>query len=229
MAVITNSLNTLSAAAIAERIPSCTFSSIIYTKVGKEVGRKPNKVTVGNDRVQQVFLLGFSYPNLCQRSLEVLAGLDLDAVLADWGGTYGGHPIDKAVLAQAVAEVGNSLALSRDGLNESTTDDSYEPLVVDGEPVRGGRVYVGNDPDKVGVLYVQGLLISSKVLVAGNPKPAHTYREPLTAAKEGVRRLLPVNRYVSYRLTKAQDYFIKVGGTAIVEHADEAFPVAGII
>jgi hypothetical protein len=217
MALVTNTRNTLTAAALAEAMPSCTFSSVVYRKVGKTQGRGAEKKVVGNDLVKQVFLLGFRYDNLCQRSMDLLATIDPDALLAEWGGTVGGHSIDRATLDAALAEVRESLTLSRDGENTSTTDDVFESFMVDGEPVRGARVYVGGAASPVGTLYIQGLLISSTVLEKGGiPKP-HVYREARTAAKDAIRRLLPVGRYVSYRLTPEQAYILKVGGQAVTD------------
>jgi hypothetical protein len=217
MAFVSNTNNSMSAAALAAAMPACTFSSIIYRKVGKEQGRGAAKQVVGNDLVKQVFLLGFRYDNLCQRSLDVLATIDLTALLAEWGGTVGGHPIDLAGLEQARLEVEESLRLSRDGENDSTTDDVFEPFIVDGETVRGGRVYVGGTASPVGTLYIQGLLISSTTLEAGNPAKPRAYREARTAAKDALRRLLPVGKYVSYRLTPEQEYILKVGGQAVTD------------
>ena len=220
MALVTNTTNTMSAAALAAAMPACTFSSIEYTKVGKEQGRGAAKQVVGNDLVKQVFLLGFKYQNLCQRSLTLLDTLDPEALLAEWNNTVGGLPIDRATLDLAISEVRESLTLSRDGENESSTDDVFEPYIVNGEAVRGGRVYVGGTASPVGTLYLQGLLISSTVLERGNEAKPRAYREARTAAKDALRRILPIGKYVSYRLTPEQKYDLKVGGQAVTNHTE---------
>lgn len=218
----TNSNIILPAAALASRMgQGCTFSSIIYRKVGKEVGPKGAKVRVGNDLMKYLFISGFRYDTLCQRSLDRLALLDADALLAEWGGTVGGHAIDRAGIVAAMDEVRDSLTLSRDGKNESTTDDVFEPLIVDGITVRGGRVYTGGKASPVGTLYVQGLVVNSTVLEAGNPVPPHKYREARTAAKDTIRGMLPSAKYASYRLEPGGEWFLKVGGSAVAECGDQ--------
>ena len=109
---------------------------------------------------------------------------------------------------------------------------------MDGEKVRGGRVYVGNpsgdDAALPGTIYLQGIIISSKVLVpaANGPVPA-SKSGPVSVAKKALRKLLSVSRYVSYALEPGQDFYVAAGGAAVAA-ADkdgltvDAAKVAGI-
>lgn len=218
----TNSNLTLPAAALAFRASSCTFSSITNRKVGKEIGKAGAKKVVGNDLVRQTILLGFKYDRLCQRSITALSEMDAEMIVTSWQGEVAGMPFTVGDFEQAVEEVRQSLTLSRDGENIATTDDAFEPLVVDGERVRGGRVYVGdNEKIKKGTLYLQGLLIHTEVLEKGEAPPPHKYREVRTALKDKIRRELPIGRYMSARLEPGGEWFLKVGSSAVLECGDK--------
>jgi len=106
-----------------------------------------------------------------------------------------------------------------DGTNESTTDHVFEPLVMDGQTVRGARVYVGNpngeNASEPGTIYLQGLVIGEKVLeVAANGPAPESKSAPESVAKSVLRRRLPVSRYVSYRLTPGGDWLLNAGSAA---------------
>ena len=125
-----------------------------------------------------------------------------------------------------------------DGKTNPTNAHVYEPLVVDGEKVRGGRVYKGNpngdDAALPGTVYIQGLAISSKVLVPAENGPVPASKSgPVSVAKKALRRLLSVSRYVSYALEPGSDFYLAAGGAAVAA-ADkngltvDAAKVAGI-
>ncbi len=120
----------------------------------------------------------------------------------------------------------------------STTAHVYEPMVVDGKPVRGARVYIctgqancrcrncTGDPKAPlpGTISLQALSIWTKVLTPApnGPKPASKSGAKIVA-KGLIRRTLPVRRYVSYRLEPGTDFMLKVGGTARTEATTAGF------
>jgi len=77
-----------------------------------------------------------------------------------------------------------------------------------------------------GTVYLQGLRIRSKVVTAATngpvPKPNS---KPKTLAKNALRGLLPVSRYVSYALEPGQDFILKVGGTARLSADGQGYEV----
>jgi hypothetical protein len=90
-------------------------------------------------------------------------------------------------------------------------------------------VYVGHADETLnvspkGTIYLQGLIISSKVLEADPNGPVPGSKSaPLTVAKEIIRRMLPISRYVSYRLTPDSGFLLRAGGAAAAA-ADGVYP-----
>ncbi len=216
-----------------------TFTGIVTTKKGVERGPKGSKVRYGDDTVHACIFTGFKYVPLCQRSLDALTDIsDADVLAAinakgakGWSGRGKSAVQVEVTLADVAAarvELVDSLTKSVNGTNSSTTDDVFEPLVVDGKLVRGCRVYKGQTdaavkagvkaPATEGTIYVQGLQISSTVLTpaANGPKPK-SKSAARSVAKGFLRRLLPISRYVSYRLQPGADFILRAGGTAAVE------------
>lgn len=127
-------------------------------------------------------------------------------------------PVTRAHFDEAREALLDSLRSSEAGTNTSTTDDVYEPLVVNGETVRGARVYVGNpngeDAADPGTIYLSGLMIGRKVLdpAPNGPKPA-SKSAPVSVAKSALRKTLPIGRYVSFKLSPG-DWVVNVGSAA---------------
>ena len=231
MTVTTNSLSPVLAANLASARKG-TFTSLIIRKEGEERGTAPNKLTYGDDMVHVVIISGFRYENLVAKSRDRLAGMtdaDIDALVArnytGWQGR-GAKATEVAVTRAdfdaARTELLDSFDKTLAGVNESTTDHVYEPLTVNGEVVRGSRVYVGNpDPTQnaatPGTVYLQGLKIGEKVLDAApnGPVPA-SQSAAKTVAKGVLRSRLPVSRYVSYKLDASTPgaWLLSVGGAA---------------
>lgn len=217
-----------------------TFTGLITTKRGVTRGPKGAKVTYGDDEVHTVIYTGFKYDNLVRRSLEALQAmtdLDFARFAAESNGTF-----TVADVALALSELVASFERTLNPAEESTatTKHVYEPLVVDGEVVRGGRVYrcTGTkgchcrecSGDKRapldGTIYLQGLRIWSKVLTpAPNGPVPKPNSKPKTLAKNALRRGLPVSRYVSYRLEPGTPFMLRAGGTAAIEAKAEGFVV----
>lgn len=220
-----------------------TFTGLVTTKKGETRGRGAAKLLYGDDTVHAVIVAGFSYPRLVQRSLAALLATDLGTVLtaATVKGVMGyegrganavARPLVLADLEAARDEMVASFEATLAGTNEATTDHVYEPLLVDGETVKGARVYkcVAGNPDHEckcractgddstplpGTIYLQGLQIGSRVLAAApnGPVPA-SQSAPKTVAKDLLRKGLPVGRYVSYALEPGTNFILAAGGAA---------------
>ena len=225
----TNSISPVLAANLAAAKKG-TFTSLIVRKEGEERGAQGSKVTYGDDLVQVVIITGFRYENLVARSRDMLANMsdaDIDALVArgytGWQGRGAKAvqvPVTRADFDAARDELLTSFDKTLAGTNESTTDHVYEPLLVNGEVVRGSRVYVGNpngqDAATPGTVYLQGLKIGERVLDAApnGPVPA-SQSNPKTVAKGVLRSRLPVARYVSYKLDAAGGWLLSAGGAAV--------------
>jgi hypothetical protein len=229
-------------AALAQHLADAkvgSFVGLIITKQGVTRGRGAAKMVYGDDTVHTVIVTGFRYDRLVERSLLKLVGMNPADVVAAGLKDGDGNPITMADVHTAMADLAASLQGTRDGTNTSTTDHVYDPLVVDGQAVRGCRVYkcVAADPaheckcrdctgdpkaPKAGTIYLQGLAVGSKVIVpaANGPAPASKSRADVVA-KDWLRARLPVGRYVSYRLEAGTDFVLCAGGVAAMR-SDEA-------
>ena len=134
--------------------------------------------------------------------------------------------VTRADVDEAYTVLLSDLQRTLDGETNPTNAHVYEPLVVDGEKVRGGRVYTGNpngeDAALPGTIYLQGLIISSRVIEAAVNGPVPVSKSaPVSVAKKALRRLLPISRYVSYALEPGTEYVLAAGAVAVAA-ADEA-------
>jgi len=256
----TNSNSAILALGLVSQRPSASFTSVILRKQGEERGPKGAKVRYGDDMVHVVVVTGFSYENLVRRSLDMLPEVraQVAQITADLAGAEAWEgrgkkavkvPVSEADVVAALDDLEASFTKSLDpsAESESTTKHVYEPLVVDGEAVRGSRVY-RCVADKVasgevkechcrecsgdskapldGTVYLQGLQIGSKVLEAAPNGPVPASKSgPVVVAKNAIRRKLPVSRYVSYRLHG--DFILKVGGTAAMRVDQDGIHLTG--
>lgn len=133
-----------------------------------------------------------------------------------------------ADVQEALDRLQASWTLSRDGQNVSTNDHVFEPLVVNGETVRGCRVYCGQTdeakaagipaPASVGTIYLHGLQISRTVVEAAPNGPAPESKSgPRVVAESFITGKTPMANYRSYRLEPGTDFILRAGGTAMVE------------
>jgi len=228
-----NASNAALATDLASMTGRATFMSVIMRLVGAEYlapGEKRGglKIRQGDALVRDTFVTGVSYTAFKARELATLDGIteaDLDVFVAEGLQGYDGRGASANLVAltrtdyvDALAEMKESATLSRDGLNSATHDHVFEPLMVDGKRVRGGRVYVGNPngPDAAtpGTVYLHGLRVGRTVV----EQPTHGWRTSRTgvkaAAKARIGRLLP--RYVSYRLQEGGEWVLNVGAGAAV-------------
>jgi hypothetical protein len=219
-----------------------TFTGLVIRKEGVTRGRGPAKLTYGDDLVHVVIVSGFRYERLVTRSLAKLNALVVDDIVAEFserGVKDGeGNLVGKTEIEKAVADLRDSFTSTLAGTNESTTDHVFDPLVVEGETVRGARVYkcvagtehpchcrnCTGDPKAPlpGQINLSGLKIGEVVLEAAKngPVPPSKSRGDVVA-KNILRSRLPVGRYVSYRLEPGDDYILRAGGTAALA-ADSA-------
>ena len=240
-AVSSNALSLANAAALANANKG-TFTSLLTTKQGSKVGGvvygDDTVLTVivtgfRYDRLVQRSLdkvAGMTDADLA-RLIDGKSGMD----------GRGKSATERAVtLADAQAardELIASFMETLNGTNEATTDHVYEPLTVTdengaSETVRGARVYkcVAGTAHKCrcractgdarapidGQINLSGLSIGSKVLTpaANGPAPA-TKSGVKTVAKDAIRAILPVARFVSYRLDPNAGWILKAGGAAV--------------
>jgi hypothetical protein len=217
-----------------------TFSGLVIRKKGKTKGGK----LYGDDLVHVTLYTGFRYESLVRRSLELLPepGTDEFDDMCDRVVGYAkrrgvadkdGNPLDYSDVARAIEDLRASFQRTLDGTSTATTDHVFEPLVVDGETVRGARVYrcvagsgrkchcrecSGNKrAPKDGQINLSGLKVGQKVLEASaNGHAPHPASRADVIAKRLVRGRLPISRYVSYVLEEGGDYVLRAGGAAAV-------------
>ena len=219
-----------------------TFTGLITRKKGEVKGG----VQYGDDLVHAVIFTGFRYTRLVERSLEGLATISNAGIVAK-AASKGltdktGRAIVEADVEIARIELEASFQATLAGVNAATTDHVYDPLTVDGETVRGGRVYhcvkeqgitchcrecTGDKKAPLhGTIYLQGLRVYSKVLEAAPNGPVPPAKSAAkTVAKDLLRGALPISKYVSYALEPGTDFLLKVGGSAAVEAVGNGFVV----
>lgn len=224
-----------------------TFTGLITRKVGVVRGRGENRKRFGDDQVHVTMVTGFRYENLVARSLKQLDQMDLDLELTNSisQGIVDGHgnPLTKEDFQAAFEELKTSFQTTLDPAKESTstTKGVFDPLVIDGETVRGSRVYrcTGTkncgcrncNPDNPkaplpGTIYLQGLKIHQTILEKAPNGPAPMAKSKAkTVAKNFLKNQLPVSRYVSYRLEPGTDFILRAGGTAETEAVNNGFVV----
>jgi hypothetical protein len=229
-AVITNAMSPLTAAEMAAARRG-TFTGLIVPKVGRVVGG----VRYNNDVVHVNLITGIVLSRLYQRSLDMLDSLNPTAIVLELdrlGRTAGnGDPIRLTDVCKAIADLRASFERSLAGTNKSTNAHVFEPLVVDGQVVRGAKVYrcvagtgrkchcracTGNPKAPVhGQINISGLILGETVVIpAPNGRaPARRSRADVVA-KNFIRRKLPVGRYVTYRLDPSDFYCLRAGGAA---------------
>lgn len=235
--------------AVAEILASAnvgTFTGLIVTKQGVTRGKGADKKAYGDDTVHTVIFTGFKYERLVQRSLDMLPSITTEDVIATCAAH--GDVVTEADVEAARVELTESYGKTLAGTNESTTDAVFEPLTVDGEIVRGARVYkcVAGTADDAGeprvckcrdctgdakaplkgTVYLQGLRVHTTVITPAKNGPApEPNSAPKTIAKNEITRRLPVSKYVSYRLEKGADWVLRAGGAAVIEATKHGFVV----
>ena len=211
-----------------------TLVSVVVKKKGVERGTAPNKVIYGDDTVHALIWSGFTYKALVERSYKKLhqewdKGNLFHTLLEQV--TAAGYPeVTLSDVASAVQEVDESFkkVLAEplddmdlpDGSGEETKAPIWEPLTIDGQTVRGAKVYIGegnsSDPRAPvkGSVYIDGVKLGERVQVAAPNGHWKAKQKPKTVAKEILRDRLPIGLYVRYPLDKAGLGGVRVGAAA---------------
>lgn len=198
-----------------------TMVSIVLRKKGHLSGG----VQYGDDTVHVLVWTGFHYKALVERSLKKLDQLwDSGTLFRDLlkeaidHGTYDATIED---VSAAVQELRDSLNKVVNGATTNFEDENtrvsvWEPLVVNGEPVLGAKVYMGSNTDiGKGTVYIDGVKLGEKVLKkAANPKRAIKSKAK-TVIKDILRDKLPVGLYVRYSLNKKDLISLEIGNNAV--------------
>lgn len=210
------------------KIDQGTLFAARVHKMGQQRGPKSKRVVYGDDEVAVVIWTGFSYRALIERSSRMLEhqlqqGRYIErlakATLEEHGST-------------SIADVCHALQETRDWFRRVLTDPSvhvpsearekspyWEPLEVNGEKVRGARVYTGpksDDPRKPvpGSVYVTGVKLGEKVVTPAANGPWRPDSKPKTVAKQVIKDDLPVGLFCQYRLDPERAHDICVGKQA---------------
>jgi hypothetical protein len=230
---------------MADARKGSTFTGIITRLGGSErlapgEKRGGEKIRYGDHLVHDLIITGFSYESLVQRSLDTLNTLSIKALANEFINEVcyegrGKNAVERTVtvadVTAAIDDLRTSFNSTLNGTNESTNAHVFEPLVVDGESVRGGKVYNGGttsnpkDPQD-GDVHISGLRIAHKVIEEAEhgslPKSKSAGK---SVAKKLIKRKLPVGRYVSYRLRAGDDFILRVGGAAAIAAKDHEVEV----
>ena len=232
----TNASNNKMAAALSEIGDSDQGTLFSWTgrKKGLTRGPKSNRQVYNDEAVHALIWTGFSYEKLVERSVKKLAAMmmaeDFMSQLAHEA-TETGVEVTLADVMVGVQEVRESLMRVVDPdyipgsalLNAGADDpECWEPLVVNGVPVRGSKVYIGKgDPTgkdhrapKKGTVYITGVKLGERVLRPATAGRWETKRKPKTIVKSILRRRLPIGLYVSYALEPGRTVEIKVASEA---------------
>lgn len=210
-----------------------TMVSIILRKKGMTTGA----TTYGNDMVHVLMWTGFHYKALAERSLKKLDQLwDSGTLFRDLLKEALDHNVYDATIedvSTAVQELRDSLSKVASSTHETPMGEPsydvsrwWEPLIVNGEPVIGAKVYIGQSKtiDK-GTVYIDGVKLGEKILVkATNPKRVPKSK-PKTVIKDILRDKLPVGLYARYSLSKDRVISLSVGQDAVKNVKDSCVSV----
>jgi len=204
-----------------------TLAYLVVRKKGITRGVSGNRITYNDDTVQVLIWSGFCYRDLAERSYKKLhimwGGGDLAKRLLAEVEAKGYVNVTLQDVSEAIQETeDNFLKVMNGGMNTMDIDDAvtvealtgdipphhWDTLKVNGQVVRGAKVYVGQgDPSDPrapvpGNIYIDGVKLGEKVIQAapnGHWKPKS---KPKTVAKDILRSWLPVGLYVRYCLDK---------------------------
>jgi len=179
-----------------------------YKKSGKVKGGQ-----VFGDDLRLYTLKITDYGTLVEGSKEILSNLtDADCIkLAEGAEGYDSRkktallvPVTAEMVIAARDEMLLKLDASNDSSGSDTKQDHYEALVVNALVIPSCRVYVGEKkPADIGSVYISGVCVDSETLVEGSkdPNAKAPRRQVGTVAKNLVGKLLPHNRWVTFKIS----------------------------
>ena len=213
-----------------------TLAFLTLKKKGTVKGKEGNKITYDDDVVQVLLWSGFSYRDLAARSYQKLHQIwgkgDLTTRLLKAVEAKGYSDITLQDASEVIQEVEDSFLKVTGGtagdvppgyedtFGDEMTHHFWDPLKVNGQLVRGAKVYVGpgdaSDPHAPvpGSIYIDGVKLGEKVLQVapnGHWKTAH---KPRTVAKDTLHSWLPAGLYVRYSLDQKRLIDTKIGAEA---------------
>lgn len=213
-----------------------TLASLVVRKKGVERGPQGAKVVYGDDYVHVVLWTGFHYKALVERSLKKLGQLQ---AAGDFGKKLLQATIDAGCSAATINDVYPAMQQVEDSLRkvlaepaDKDDDDNdertsvWEPLEVNGQRIRGSKVYVGKgDPNRPrapipGTVYLDGVKLGEKVIAPAKHGSWTPQSKSVTIVKNILKSWLPCGLYVRYCLEREGLASLKVGKEA-GEHAKE--------
>lgn len=200
-------------------------------KKGVLRGKGEDKKIYGDDLVQVLLWSGFSYRALVERSYKKLHEYwgrgDFVTRLIEAVKAEGREDVTVQTTTTAIQEIEDTflrVIRTPDKDKDSPPDGDFESvwdlLVVDGVLIRGAKVYSGSgNPDDhrapvPGTIYMDGVKLGEKVLVAAPNGHWVSKQKPKTVVKDVIREWLPVGLYARYSLDKDNLLTIKVGAEA---------------
>lgn len=189
---------------IAQIVPNSEIA-IETTLKGAQRGRGQDRKWLGRHRVKATIRIGVNYEALVMESMNALSqeGI-IEKVMAGCKT----HDCDRTTATNAIQEVYESLAKTLRG--EHAPQSHYEAYEVEGEAIKGVKVYNGTDDAKVGDIHLSGIRVAYEVLEedANGSLPKSKPRNAFTEAKRVARKLIPVGQWVQYSLAAGGDWAI---------------------
>jgi len=229
----TNALPTPVLAGTLQGMKTGRFVGLVTRLKGATRGRGSAKQTYGDATMHYVLYFGFNYVGLVMRSRSQLEGIDPSAVLEECRaeGLTGkdGEPLTLEDVTTAVEALKESFDATTSGTSHATTEDVFEPLVVDGERVPNCRVYIGEKAEEQGTIYLQGLVIGSKVLepAPNGPLPASNSRGDVVV-KDHLRSQMPIGRLRQFILRREGDFNLRADGATSTWIGQDALDTAQV-
>ncbi|MEI6297271.1 MAG: hypothetical protein WCO84_06580 [bacterium] len=224
-----------------------TLAFLTIQKKGVIRGVGDNKVIYDNDVVQTLLWMGHSYRSLAIISYKKLHQIwskgNLTATLIEAVTKKGYAEPTIQEVSEVIQEVEDGFlkvmnateSVFEDGDSPFEGDEAtlhhWEPMKVNGVPVRGTKVYVGpgdatNPRAPVpGTIYIDGVKLGEKVLQPATNGHWKANKKPKTVAKDILRSWLPIGLYSRYALDRERLIEIKIGAEASPAAKDAQIPI----
>ena len=197
------------------------IATIVYRKKGVERGSGAKRAVYGDHKVAVTIITGFEYKSVVEKSKQQLLQIKDHDILEECrkAGLIDrtGEPIHRPAVWEALTDIHASLLKTIQGTNTSNTQKVFQPLKIDGQKVRGCKIYVGDgDHDnprapKPGTVYLQGLKVGEVIIEeAPNGNPPEPRSAAKSIAKRVIREQLRIGKYVSYELSPEREFKINL-------------------